>query len=452
MNIPRHQYVAVRLCLGLAILSIGCAEQTDPPKRAMTSPNSPGPISSPVATPPISDTPKAESDEKPAQPAVAEAPAEDPEFLALVKKRGWPFDRDRFDRRELLKLRVYDNGKMYGAELVLSTEDLKTIAKSKTVQSIDLTRVNKLKNDGLKLLSGMPQLEELKVQSDNITDDGIKVLAALPKLRSLSILWSKINGTGLAPFAESKTLQELELGNVDGFDDVGARIVAKIPNLSALKISTGLDPSAKKLTTEGLRAIVSAYVPKEFHFDHELIDDDVLEKLVAKGWLYGPSQPMREKPEDVKWILLTRSKVTDRGLKSVLPCTGTTMFQLHETAISDETLKKMGGFKSLKVLGLDKSKVTAAGLDVVAAAPIENLQLRGCLITKDHIPVFQKMTTLQTLYINETSLDDDGFRELLKLPKLKELHVEKTKVTRETYQKAKKDHPTLKLSHHEFDK
>ena len=146
---------------------------------------------------------------------------------------------------------------------------------------------------------------------------------------------------------------------MDGFTDDGAGHVAKLPGLKELKIKTGF--GEKKLTAAGIKAIVDARLPAVFEFDKTLIDDALFEVLVAKGWLYGPTPPgAREKrpakPADVKAINLDDSRVTDRGLKAVLTCTNATQLFLGRTGVTDETLKKLGGFKKLEYLSLEKDE------------------------------------------------------------------------------------------------
>ena len=63
----------------------------------------------------------------------------------------------------------------------------------------------------------------------------------------------------------------------------------------------------------------------------------------------------------------------------------------------------------------------------------------------------QTLPELQELTLNDTNLGDAGFVELVKLPKIKSLFVDSTKVTKEVYQKAKKEHPNLFLYYYRFD-
>jgi len=62
------------------------------------------------------------------------------------------------------------------------------------------------------------------------------------------------------------------------------------------------------------------------------------------------------------------------------------------------------------------------------------------------------MPSIAQLTLNDTKLTDAGFQELLALPKLKSLLVDGTKVTKEVYQKAKKDHPNVFLYFYRYDK
>jgi len=249
---------------------------------------------------------------------------------------------------------------------------------------------------------------------------------------------------------------------------------------------------------------VDASLPAKFEFDKHLIDDALFESLVAKGWLYGPTPPgAKEKrpatPEEVRFITLDDSKVTDKGLQSILNCANVTSLHLTRTGVTDETLKKLSAFRKLDYLALENTKVTAAGLNAIADLPIKHLAMQYCDLTEDTFKAFGKMSALEELWLdhakmkadwlkhiatlpklkelnlmaadfddaavkyvatmpslvdltlNNTNLGDAGFQELLKLPKLRRLWVDSTKVSKEVYQKAKKDHPKLSLYFYSYD-
>jgi hypothetical protein len=455
------------------------------------------------------------------RPSGGPAANEDPEVTAYVKKKGWTLFNDQriSDGKRLTYLSVPAPG-------TLTADDYKMIARSKTAQVLDL-RFAKTTDDGLKTVSAIPQLEGIIVGGDDVTDAGVKALAgsrsldnvslftkkvtdagvkalaALPNLRALYLGFMTLDGSAFEAFAGSKTLQSVTLEYVDGFTDEGAKNLAKLPNLNELKIGGGF--GERKLTTAGIRAIVDAHVPARFDFDKKLLDDDLFEVLVARGWLYGPAPPsaLGEKkpatPAEVKYLVLSDSKVTDKGLRAVLNCTNVNSLYLNGTGVTDETLKKMSGFKDLQYLALGHTKVTAAGIGAVSGLPIKHVAMEGCELSEDAFKEFGKMAALEELWLpdakmkadwlkhiarlpklrdlnlmradfddaavkhvttlpslasltlNDTNLGDTGFQELLKMPKLQSLYVDSTKVTKEVYQKAKKENPKRFLYFYRYD-
>ncbi|HEX5271354.1 MAG TPA: hypothetical protein VFW33_12735 [Gemmataceae bacterium] len=457
----------------------------------------------------------------PLPPVPNPATPEDPEFVAYAKKKGWGYS-DRYtgiDNKPVGYLGI-DGG------AALTPEDCAMIARSKNVRVLEL-RNAKITDDGLKVVA-LPQLEQVSVGGDDVTDAGlsalvrcqslhsvilttkkttdagVKELAKLPKLRWLHLGFTTLSGSAFEAFAGSKTLEHLTLEYVDGLTDDGVKHLAGVPNLIELKIGKGFEKSS--LTAAAIKAIVDVRVPARFEFDMRLLDDDLFESLVKKGWLYGPTPPgLRgyEKPatpEKVRVIMLDDSKVTDKGMRAVLNCTNVESLHLQNTGVTDETFKQLSGFKKLDYLSLESTKITAAGLDAIAGLPIKHIGLQGIELTEDAFKALGKMTSLEVLWLsrakmkaewlkhvaalpklrdlnllgadfddaaakyvvtmpglksltlNDTKLGDAGFTELLKAPQLESLYMDGTKVTKEVYQKAKKDHPKLRLYYYAYDR
>jgi hypothetical protein len=471
-----------------------------------------------------------ESGDHPADPAPGGTPeprTEDPEAAAYFKTKGWKLVRDQrlMDGRRQIYLYVEDRDTQREG-IVLSDDDYKMIARSRAVQVLDLRKV-KCTDAGMKTVAAIPQLEGIVVSGEDVTDAGMKALAgcktldsvalistrkvtdagiqelaALPRLQVLGLLGFPLDGSGFAPFAGSKTLTTLSLYYIDGFTDDGARNLAKLPALNELSIQTGF--GEQKLTTAGIRAIVDARVPARFEFDLRLLDDALLEALVARGWLYGPAPPRSGvkkpgTPEEVWSINLDDSRITDRGFAAVLHCTNVKSLFLRGTDITDESLRKLAAFKRLDYLSLDKTKLTGAGLDALAGLPIKHVAMQECELSEDAFRAFSKLTALEELSLRNakmkaewlkhlsglpklkkldltaadfddaavkyltalpaleeltvtgTRLGDAGFQELLKHPNLQKIYVDGTKVTKEVCQKAKKDYPNRRLSFSAYD-
>lgn len=446
---------------------------------------------------------------------------EDPEVAAYFQSKGWRHVRGprHMDGRPLVWLTVETPDQGYD-ELVLSPEDFRMIARSKTVQILELRRAT-VTDDGLRAIAGMSQLEGISVNGEGVTDAGIKALAtcrlldhvslvrtkkvtdagvkelaALPKLEVLQLTDLNLDGSAFAAFAGSQTLTEVALDDVDGLTDEGVMHLADLTNLTELTIKTWSHDS--KLTTAAIKHIVDVRLPPKFEFDKQLMDDGLFRELVSKGWLYGPPRPgvSKDRPataDQVQWLYLDGSKVTDKEFTAVLDCTNITSLSLDETAITDATLRKLPALTRLDHLSLSKTNVTAAGLAALADLPLKELTLAGCTLSEDsfraigrmawleklsldgaktkwaglkHVSsltllrelsvartdfdddaakVVAAMPSLERLVVNETRMGTLGFVELVRLPRLKNLYMYGTGVSDDVYRKAKADHPNVSI-------
>lgn len=444
---------------------------------------------------------------------------EDPEVAAYFKQKGWTLMRDVriSDRKPLMYLAVESKA--------LGPDDVKMIAKSKALQVLNLASVA-CTDDVLKGVAGIPQMEGIIVNGEEVTDAGVKALAAsksldnvtlfstkkvtdagikelaaLPKLQALNLSFLSITGSAFEAFAGPKPLTALTLDYADGLTDDGIKTLGKVTSLKELKIKTGFGQS--KLTGAGIGGIVDGNLPARFEFPWKLLDDTLLASLLAKNWYPVGSLSSGQKPattpEEVGAINLEGSAVTDKGFEPLLKCVNAKYLFLQKTKIGDATFKKLGGFTKLEYLSLEKTPVTAAGLEAVTGSPIKHLAMEGCTLTEDSFKAIGKMTNLEELWLsdakmtadwlkhlsalpklkqlnlmnadfddaavkhvvglpslqeltlNNTKLGDTGFQELIKMPKLKSLLVDNTKVTKDVYQKAKKENPKLGLYFYRYD-
>ena len=455
----------------------------------------------------------------------ADPPAEDPDVVAAFKAKGWTLKTREFFSpysdalSSPLTLTVEDPKSVAGSGL--TPDDYALIARSKTAQMLDLSNVN-TSDAGLRVVAGMPRLrgiivlgrsvtdagvkalagcrslETVHLGTERVTDAGVRELAALPNLRTLSLAMVPVHGSAFEAFAEAKSLAEVTVSSTATLTDDGVRHLARIPNLRTLDIrNLG---SRGKVTTAGIRLVADGRVPARFKFDPALLDDDLFVALVGKGWLYGPRAatdlyPRPAAANRVRRVELTGANLTDRGFAALLPCVNVDFLDLTGTGVTDESLKKMAGFRWLTALHLGRTKVTAAGLEAVAGLPLRRLSLDGRELTEDAFKAVGRMASLdglnlseakmnagwiahlsglsklkdldvtraafddaaakvvagmsgvETVRADETKLTDTGFADLLKLPRLKSLSVYRTGVTDAAYQKAKKDYPKVYVSH-----
>jgi hypothetical protein len=397
----------------------------------------------PAATvePPRPDTPAVAAQSTPPAPVAARSTGEDPEVVAHARKRGWQLGPDEWlqDGIPIAGLSVPASGVMLFGKASLTDDDYKMIARSKTVQLIDLRFVS-CTEEGLKVMSKAPAVRGIILSGDRVTDKamktlgewkslelvglfgetkvtdaGVKELVALPRLRSLHFTNLHLNGSCFGAFAGSKTLQSIVLQDVEGLTDDGVRRFADLPKLNRLEIGRGY-------TVEPIKAIVAKHLPAKFEFDKSLIDDELLQSLVAKGWLYGPGRPANqyprlEKATDVREIHLSRSKVTDKGIAAVLDCTNTGELSLDSTGVTDETVKKLAAFRHLSFLWLGATKVNGSGLDALVGLPLRSIALQKCDLSEDAFKALGKMASLEGLWLSEAKFKPEWLKHLTDSPR-----------------------------------
>src|SRR6266852_3170260 len=144
----------------LALVGVGCGKDNAPEK-----PSNPSPA------------PKVETP--------AEKIQEDPEVVAYFTKMQWRTHRLKRDHdgRESTFLTIKNPEGPFD-EVKLTPENYKMIARSKTVQVIDM-RYGHLDDEALGILGTMPRLESIDAHCEKVTDAGLKVFAKNRKLELL---------------------------------------------------------------------------------------------------------------------------------------------------------------------------------------------------------------------------------------------------------------------------
>ncbi|MBL0743532.1 c-type cytochrome domain-containing protein [Chryseolinea lacunae] len=97
--------------------------------------------------------------------------------------------------------------------------------------------------------------------------------------------------------------------------------------------------------------------------------------------------------QQIVWLNLSRSKITDEGLKTVAQLSGIRQLQLEYTAVGDAGLNHLTSLEQLRLLNVVGTKVTDAG--VASLSPLTNLKklfLYQTTVTAEGIRKFQSST------------------------------------------------------------
>lgn len=169
-------------------------------------------------------------------------------------------------------------------------------------------------------------------------------------------------------------------------------------------------------------------------------------------------------------LVLSETKVTDTGLKSLSGLTELQNLYLDHSNVGDEGLKYVASLTNLKTLSLANTKITTKGLAHLAKIEsLETLILDGTEIsgegrTSDEglvqlgelsnlrvlslqhtsvesLPHFSSLVSLESLRLNQTLVDDKVFQQAAEIPSLKSLQLAGTKVTRDSVDAYRENHP-----------
>jgi Leucine-rich repeat (LRR) protein len=107
-----------------------------------------------------------------------------------------------------------------------------------------------------------------------------------------------------------------------------------------------------------------------------------------------------------------------------------THLYLNGTQISDEGLAKLASLQHLNDLDLGYTTLTGAGFAKVKFTSLKKLTFRGCdQLTVDGFKQIVKCQNLEKLDLYESNIDDPFLQEIAKLPKLKTLWADHTRLT-----------------------
>lgn len=144
--------------------------------------------------------------------------------------------------------------------------------------------------------------------------------------------------------------------------------------------------------------------------------------------------------EDFSWIgklprnsinrlSLGNTKVQDTWIANLKPLDWLQELHLVKTRITDLSLEKLANLQSLKVLNLETTQIRGSGLTQLGKLKqLQELSLECCPLEPSHISALASCSSLMRLRLSETGLDEDNYKGLLKLKKLRNLDLGFNKV------------------------
>jgi len=258
-------------------------------------------------------------------------------------------------------------------------DELEQLKRFKTLTRITMYGCP-LGDDGIKILSEMPQLEEPQLDGCKLTADRLKMLSRLKNLKKLGPRSTGIAEADLPTLKAFEKLEHLELGvNLELTDKAG-------PAIAELKSLKYLDLHLTRVLDEGLKSIA--------------------------------------KMTHLRGLYIMNTKATGAGLKALGALTELERFQMDGHMVNPETISAVLGMKKLHILTLNFAHAdkTAAGDDVfkklAALKDLRDLSVFGWQITDASLPTIRSFEKLEFLELRETNVKKTSAEQSQKdLPK-----------------------------------
>lgn len=275
--------------------------------------------------------------------------------------------------------------------------------------------------DGDGIQKAEVQQDELHRAKAAFADIGGEYLAKNPVTGQPGHAFLLPHGAGDGALAKVPNLPftfGLDLERV-GVTDAGLPHLARLRNLSALKLSRGV-------TDEGMPHLAALPNLRELSLFDARIDNDGLKSLSSlknlTGLVLGKGVTECVRTEDGRRVnleALNRPWSTEAGLKELAALKNLEYLSLYNVGMTDAALKELSGLTRLTTLSLGYARVTDAGLKTIAQfVKLRELLIESGGVTDAGLKELAGLKHLTTLDLLGTSWTPAGLRHLAPLTKL----------------------------------
>ena len=272
--------------------------------------------------------------------------------------------------------------------------------------------VSNLTEDGqCEHLKHLPFLGHLTLQGKGLTDACVQLLSKVPRLTTVYLNSTAISPAGIAEMQSIPNLTRLSLAG--DFSAAHFRSLAEVKQLSSIHFQT-------QVGDEELTEIAALPVP-EVVFARLTVTartSEIMQTLKASRVQLTLNTT---KDDDLKWLkscktlalninIYNSKEVTDEGMRYLENANISTL-SLYKTGITGKALEHIGAIKDLKTLSITNSPIDDASLKHLAGLQsLTSLRLQSTKVTGDG------MATLKEKLENLRSMTPSPTR---KIPKLK---------------------------------
>lgn len=284
------------------------------------------------------------------------------------------------------------------------------------VIGIDFTGSKKINDRYLHLLNSFRSLSSLILKDcKQITDAGIDELSKHKNLNLLDLRGTQITAGGLDLIWESlPKLQSVEESKaIQTAKALGGQVIRDIESSSCPVSKVLLTRS--RITDQGLKELVVLRSVSVLALDDTEITDLGLKVIVEFRNLISLS--------------IRQTKITDVGLKELVSLDNLSTLSLMQCNVSDVGMNELKALKRLTELEISGQKLTDMGLkEIIELKDLRRLVFVNSQITDDGLKELQKLTHLTEININRTKITDAGLKEISRL-NLSEINLGETQIT-----------------------
>jgi Leucine-rich repeat (LRR) protein len=344
-----------------------------------------------------------------------------------------------------------------------------------TLVSVHLANNQQFKDDHLKALSEVHEIESLNLNGTSVTSRGLQhisrltrlkfvnlcigsvgdadlaVFKQLPQLNSLEVSFTAITDEGLEHLRDCKSLRTLYVDKTKVTEQGRAKLKESLPQLQIFPVLTSAAAdrrAAEYVLSVGGRVLI----------DDQATEIASLDKLPTKPFqlrvailefnkkVTDEGLASFEGCQNLKAIDLDRANVSDAGLVHFRNCRQLKSLNLIATRTNDTALSYFRDCRSLSHVWLINAPVTDAGIANLSECKLlEVFDVAGTKISDAGLAFLKNNKELELLSVSWAGVSDEGLAHVRDCPKLRRLYLVDSKIT-DTGLRYFQDHPLTVLN------
>jgi Leucine-rich repeat (LRR) protein len=241
------------------------------------------------------------------------------QITAVTLRASWVTDGDLLELARLASLQRLDLSRTR-----ITDQGLSYLKKVSTLREVDLSYAEKIGDPAHAIIKEWKQLTRLNLRGTVIADETAAAAATLPNLEVLDIADTIVGDPGVEALSLAPKLKVLSMGSIR-MGELGYQSLRQFTGLEQLDLSGNRPLSAARISARGLEAIASL---KQL-------------RVLRLGHLRFPAKSFP--------VLKALENLERLGLEFC-------------TEVNDDALPHLAAWKSLRVVDLSGTKVTAAGV------------------------------------------------------------------------------------------